>query len=202
MQKGIQKNAITLQETTKSNAISNTTPRNKIFLAIVPARISIGGKIEETYAFIDTGSMSTICSKSLTNRLRVTGDKVDVMLRTQAGDLRCSERVKLGVGNVEGGDMYQINDVLVTDSDIAATTDDMLPIDLLKRWPHLEGIELPRLPSGKQVEMIIGLNSSLCRTILDVRNGEDDEPTAVKTRLGWIVHGPSGPDTGNITKLN
>lgn len=36
------------------------------------------------------------------------------------------------------------------------------------------------------------MNSSVCRDILKQHNGEDD-PTAYRTKLGWVVFGPIGP---------
>ena len=57
-----------------------------------------------------------------------------------------------------------------------------------KRWPHLD--ELPEIrPAGGRIDILIGLNHNTFTTATESRIGGDDEPTAEKTRLGWIVKG-------------
>ena len=180
-----------------SGAISSVCPEDKMLLAIAPARVQHENVSIETYAFLDPGSQSTLCCRSLANRLGVKGEPIDVTLRTVAGDLRCTERITISVGHVDKKKSYKILNVLVTE-DIAATVDDMLPPDWITRWPHLADITLPRSLPSSQVEMIIGLNSVISRTILDVRNGEEDEPSGYETLLGWVVHGPTGPNVSDI----
>ena len=174
--------------------LSSVIADDKILLAIVPVRVRHkGGTETETYAFLDTGSQTTLCAKSLARRLEAVGVKVDVNLRTQAGDYHCTERISVTLSDIEGTDSWKIRKVLITE-EIAATVDDMVQPEWLQRWPHLADLELPKQVVDGQVEMIIGLNSKVCKTILDVRNGSDDEPSGVLTPLGWVIHGPTGPE--------
>ncbi len=59
---------------------------------------------------------------------------------------------------------------------------------LRKRWQHLD--DLPELRSaGGRIDILIGLNNNTLTTPTESRIGGDDEPTAEKTRLGWVVKG-------------
>ena len=79
---------------------------------------------------------------------------------------------------------------------INVTTDHLMPSEWTSKWPHLRDIELPSLPDHTKVELIIGLKSSINRIILDQRHGEEDEPSAYLTRIGWVVCGPTGSPVG------
>ncbi|XP_064115215.1 uncharacterized protein LOC135221344 [Macrobrachium nipponense] len=75
--------------------------------------------------------------------------------------------------------------------------DHMMPMKWAKKWPHLNDVPLKRLPAKyNQVELIIGLKSSLGRCIYDQRHGEENEPSAHLTRFGWVTFGPTGFQLG------
>ena len=58
----------------------------------------------------------------------------------------------------------------------------------------LNDVTVERLSSDEsKIDLIIGLNSSLNRHILDQRHGQECEPSAYLTKLGWVVFGPTGP---------
>ncbi|XP_068215788.1 uncharacterized protein [Palaemon carinicauda] len=68
-----------------------------------------------------------------------------------------------------------------------------MPSDWLKRWPHMADVELQSMPTDhEQVELVIGLDTTLNRVILEERHGTDNEPSAYLTKLGWVAFGPNG----------
>ena len=126
-----------------------------------------------TYAFLDSGAATTLCSKSLTSRLGIRGTPVHQTMRTENGDFVCKELVSMKVQALNEDVTLPINEVFVTDQ-LSVTTAHLMPEAWLKQWSYLDGIEIPRLVDDNKVEMIIGLNSSLCRNMLELRAGEED----------------------------
>ena len=63
---------------------------------------------------------------------------------------------------------------------------------LQERWDHLRGLLLRC--SGEQVDVLLGLDYVHLSASMETRCGEDFEPVAAKTRLGWLVGGVVGAD--------
>ena len=151
----------------------------------------IAGDSSATYAFIDSGAVPTLISRSLADRMGIKGRKCHQVMRTECGDFTCKEVAPIRISSLDGSEDIRIDEAFVTDS-ISVTTDHFMPVQWAARWPHLEDVVLDRLPEESSVELIIGLNSSLTRHILDQRHGAECEPSAYRTKLGWVVFGPTG----------
>ncbi|KAI9557306.1 hypothetical protein GHT06_017134 [Daphnia sinensis] len=63
---------------------------------------------------------------------------------------------------------------------------------LRHQWTHLHDLP-PLRSSGGRIGILIGLNYTTLITPTDYRLGADDEPAAIKTRLGWTILGVIGP---------
>ncbi|XP_076826011.1 uncharacterized protein LOC143471520 [Clavelina lepadiformis] len=57
------------------------------------------------------------------------------------------------------------------------------------RYPYLEGLQFPAIPAGG-VELLIGAGARKAHVIHAVREGGANQPTAVRTGLGWTLVGP------------
>ena len=147
-----------------------------------------------TYAFINGGSAASICAESLANKLNVKRTPVSQVLRTSYADLNCTQLVSLKVYKENEDIPNDIKDVYVT-KNLNICTDKMITAESVSKWQHLRDLALPVRPSENfDVELIIGLGSSLCRHVLDQRHGGESEPSALKTSLGWVVLGPVEKD--------
>ncbi|XP_068245442.1 uncharacterized protein [Palaemon carinicauda] len=105
--------------------------------------------------FIDGEAAPTLATRSLIDRLGVTG--------------------------------RPCNQIMVTEADY------IMPSDWLKRWPHMADVELQSMPTDhEQVQLVIGLDTTLNRVILEQRHGTANEPSAYLTKLGWVAFGPTG----------
>ena len=163
---------------------------NRVALPILPIKV---GNIE-TYAMINSGSAASICSQSLANRMNSRGTPVEQILGAGNEDFECKEIIELEICEVEGETPKKLKDVYVTEK-LRITTDRMLTLDGVKKWEHLRDLDLPLKPAvTKNVELVIGLGSSLCRHVLDQRHGGERDPSALKTMLGWVVLGPLTDD--------
>lgn len=71
----------------------------------------------------------------------------------------------------------------------------LIDLDKLKtRWKHLE--DLPIDVSGGQLDILFGSDVIHLTTAIETRIGKDYEPTASRTRIGWIVRGAIGEQHG------
>ena len=137
--------------------------------------------------------MPSLITRDLVTRLGLKGKKCHQLMRTECGDFLCDEVVSLDLSNLKEDQSVHIEEVFVTPK-ITVTTDHLMPTQWLSNWSHMNDVKLDTLPSeDAKVGLIIGLNSSLNRHILEQRQGAEDEPTATLTKLGWVVFGPTGP---------
>ena len=162
-------------------------------LKIIP--VLVNGKYQ-TYAFIDGGAAPTLASKSLIDRMGLRGRRCHQTMITEAGTFVSKEVLSLDIGDLDGQDKQHVRDVFVAEK-INVTTNNLMPSEWLSKWPHLADVELQSLPDHYEVELIVGLNTTLNRVILEQRHGGETEPSAYRTRLGWVVFGPTGQDYGS-----
>ena len=171
------------------SSLSDKRPDGRVMLKIIPARVN---DTYDTYVFLDSGASACLASKSLMDRLGVVGKPVTQTMKTENGEFRCHELASLTVCNVDGGEPELLEEVYVT-GDLSITKNHMMPGEWISKWSHLQNIQLPsKPPDAHKVELLIGLNTPLCRKVLDQRHGEKKEPSAYLTSLGWVVFGPTG----------
>nr|XP_027209100.1 uncharacterized protein LOC113802692 [Penaeus vannamei] len=126
-----------------------------------------------TYAFIDCGAAVTLAARSLIKKLGIKGKHISQTMRTENGDFKCDELVSLSIGSVD-------------------EEEDLMLDDVLCHWEAQCDYRPHDASPYKDVELIIGLNSFLCRHILSQRHGQENEPSAYLTRFGWVAFGPTG----------
>ena len=161
-------------------------------LSIVPVRVKAKSsyKYTYTYAFLDSGSTDTFCADSLVSRLNINGKATQIMLST----LTQSELVKstiiqgLEVYDLEGKNAIEIPKAY-TQSKLPVGRADIPTQEEVEKWPHLRQIPLPRIDA--EIELLIGNNVPRALEPWQVINSEGNGPYAVRTRLGWIVNGPT-----------
>ncbi|PIK33816.1 hypothetical protein BSL78_29367 [Apostichopus japonicus] len=155
------------------------------------------------YALLDTQSDSTFIDGSICEELLVPTDPVKLELTTMRGkdSTVVSKRAK-GL-RVRGYTSSKCIDLPVT------YTTDFIPLDknhiptceTAKNWNHLASIasEMPPLMDC-EVGLLIGYNCSAALAPRQVITGENDQPYAVKTDLGWSVVGSLAPvDSTEVT---
>jgi len=82
-------------------------------------------------------------------------------------------------------------------------TDSIAISNDVSKWEHLRGISVPR--AGKlQVDLLIGQDVPQAVVPVEMRCGQDGEPFAVRTSLGWTINGPlssGGSDDNAVSNL-
>ena len=162
-----------------------------IFLNLVPVRVRAGDKVVTTYAFLDQGSTATLCKPRLLQRLEISGENANFSLTTVTQEKKDvhSKKAKLSVSALNESHYFDLPEVFCVEQ-LPTKCNPCLTETELKRWTHLQGIEIPEL-RNKDVQLLIGVdNPELFRT-QDERYGRTNEPFAVKTMLGWSIIGGS-----------
>ena len=161
-----------------------------VCLKVVPVKVYANDRVIETFALLDNCSDMTMCSKSLTDKLKVQGHKDELSINTVNGDKNKmnAEKINLMIESMNNDQVLQLDEVYAVQnlnipSDIIIKQEDLLD------YPHLQDIELPRT-TASNVELLIGSDHPSVFWTLDERRGSPTEPVAVKTILGWTAIGP------------
>ena len=193
-------------EFTASGQCAATTQgsRPRVCLRIIPVKVSgaDGGREIETYAFLDDGSDTTLCTKGLTDELGLSGKSASFTLTTvnAQADKKSGIEVQLNVKSFDNKETICLDRVLtvdhlpITDRSIANSEDAL-------QWSHLQDIEFPRL-INKKVTILIGSDVPEAHWVIEQRLGRRKQPYAVRTLLGWTLVGPTGTARDNKVHVN
>ena len=175
-------------------------------MSVVPVKVRLGGREILTHAFLDPGSSATFCSNDLLKRLSVNPDmytRHELSVRTMNGQrsMVCRMVPGMTVGDLAGENelklptIYSVQDVPVSQCDIISASE-------LEKWSHLSDLHIPEVEAP--VEMLIGNNVPRALEPCDVISAPlDDQPFAMRTRLGWMVCGTSADDCrANVNRIS
>ena len=146
----------------------------------------------EVHAFLDPGSNTTFCTKSLINRLGVQGDEASLSLTTMNnGNVQSvCNAVNLMVYDGQEKNAIELPSVCSCEKLPVAAKHISTQVDV-NQWPYLKGIKLPSIESDK-VNLLIGNDVPIALEPKQVRESQKGGPYAVKTVLGWTISGPLG----------
>jgi len=149
-----------------------------------------------TYALLDYGSTNSFCSDKLLDDLGVDGVETTLVLTTlEKVNSKTSTRVtSLLITGEDERSTVEIPYVFST-SNLSGSGCEPVSQQKVEDWPHLKGINFPKV-DRVNVGLIIGQDVPVALTPIDVRRGEENEPYAMKTALGWVLNGPMR-DFGN-----
>ena len=84
--------------------------------------------------------------------------------------------------------------------------DDIPSQEDIARWNHLEGVKIPKLPSDyyqiEDVTVMIGTNIPTASAPLEVVLGDEGEPYALRSQLGWVIYGLPGKPNQQEVQVN
>ena len=175
------------------------TSRPRVCFKVVPVKVSGPGSDKQiaTHAFLDSGSDTTLCLNSLVQDLGINSIPTNFVMATVNHEGKKSGlEVQLNIESLTGKEKFQLDHVLTTDS-LPVTTKHFATKNDVKKWPHLNGVDLPEIDS-KKVTILIGTDRpDIIDNELDKRMGKKGQPFAVRTPLGWTVFGPVGDTMSN-----
>ena len=177
---------IHVTETANPRSLSGFTQSSaQVCIPIVMVRVN--NKVDSA-AMLDTCSTTTFCTKRLAQALELKGVPITYELSTlsasklQETNLIPSMYVEAKGG---GGESFNLRNVFVIE-EIPASKSQVE----VGRFEHLTGLDL--LNCGNSVDLLVGQDNAEALVPLEVRKGKFDEPFAVKTVLGWSLHGKAG----------
>lgn len=121
--------------------------------------------------------------------LNMQGRRVNFLLCTvgQEKIVPAYALARLEVADLNAECYYQLPEVL-TQETMSVSSDNIIKPKDLAHWPHLSGIQIPRIKA--KVELLIGSNAPKILEPWEVVTSCGEGPYAIKTVLGWIVNGP------------
>ena len=170
---------------------------------VVPVRLRQAGPHEQeivTYALLDLQSDACFIRESVRKKIEAEGEATYLQLSTMTGkSLEKTHAVRdLVVQPVNGGEEV-ILPTTYSRSDMPADRGLIPREDTIRKWPHLQAVgqQLPPYFEDAEIGILIGINCAKAVKPLEVVSGEDHEPWAMKTVLGWSIIGilNSEPET-------
>eukprot|EP00794_Sanderia_malayensis_P013533 gene13533-14941_t len=177
-------------------------------LAIVSVKVKVPGHatVVETYAFLDSGSNTTFCTKELMDQLHATGRETTLSLTTLGIK---SNQTKTSVLSLQVSDLDENNIIdlplVFSTLRLPVTTENRANNLDLCNFPHLQEINLADIDAD--IGLLIGSNVPRALEPREVKSGKPGEPYATRTDLGWVINGPlmrSGDShhTANLIKTD
>ena len=163
----------------------------KVCLRILPVVVH-GKDVEiETYALLDEGSQVTLCDEKLFERLNLPSIDTTLNLNTvnQTVTHDCKE-TSFVVSSLDGVNNVSVNRAF-TVTELPVSLEGLPEAGMCKVYPHLNGVDVPRVECDS-VQLLIGCNVPDVFRVLDERTGQDNEPIAKLSKLGWTALGPIG----------
>jgi len=85
----------------------------------------------------------------------------------------------------------RLTEVIVMDSLPESLMETKADPDKTAQWVHLKDLaHMHRQVKHLSVELLIGQDSPQALTPIEVRRGQNGEPFAIRTKLGWSINGP------------
>ena len=170
-----------------NNAVSVTT---RVQFQLLPVLVrGANGRSEYTVALLDSASQVSLIHPKLKTKLDLRGRRKRLMLTTLGGTgvLHDSEAVELFVRdklNPDGEELH-LKSVFVCGTRIPHPERSHKDFET---FHHLRGLLLPDIREN-EVMLLIGADHPFAHFQLERRVGEDNEPIAIRTPLGWTLLG-------------
>ena len=172
--------------------------RSKVALPVVKVLVRANGREDpvRTFALLDPGSNKSFCSMELLKMLDIEGSPQPLTLDT----LNTSSQVEtlevaLNITGVKSsrGKVFHLPRVYAL-KDFPSLRDSCATSEHLSSYRYLADISVPRA-HAEGVTILIGQDAPAVLMPLEVRYGNEGEPYAVRTSLGWTINGPVGRRT-------
>ena len=148
------------------------------------------------YGLLDEGSDSTFVTNSTLRDLGLKGTEVSLKLNTMHGENSIPAQKVEGLV-VQKLDKDAVVELLKAYSReaIPARRNQIPTPEIASKWSHLEKIKdkIPPMQNNVEVCLLIGCNCPKALKPKEVILGNDRDPYAVKTELGWGIIGPVSP---------
>ena len=164
-------------------------------LPIVPVKVTCHSTktVFTTYALLDSGFTASFCSNTLLEKLEVNSKKHHMQLGTING---VQDDCQTTVTNLEVMDLDETVCIKISDvfsvKCLNVSKEAIARQDDVDNWSHLRNIQLPKVITNGQVDLLIGVDVPKALQPCEIRRCEGGGPFAVRTVFGWTLNGPLG----------
>ena len=169
---------------------------------VVPVKVKVWlndpSKSLITWAYLDEGSEVSVCTTAFAKQLGAKLTSANAKMCTSNAVTRVNWKIDcMHVQGVDEPEIFQVQKTLVQNSIV--NVDSSIPTDeLTSLFPPLQDLTFSRLMSN-QVELLLGQNMQNAFRVSELCYGENDQPFAFRTGLGWALWGNSGLTQDELT---
>ncbi|CAG2242208.1 unnamed protein product [Mytilus edulis] len=160
-------------------------------LGIVPVLVKgQNGNSCKTFALLDDGADKTLCDERLLQKLNIVSKPVTFEMSTvnSSGCTIHGQEVDLQVKAIDGNDNVSLKKVWSVKKLPISARSAAENVDI-RKLPYLADIQIPSTDLT-EVMLLIGTDSPNAHIPLEVRSGNENQPYAIRSRLGWAIRGP------------
>ena len=181
------------------NVSSNVSNAKVTYLQVLLIYVSNGTRSVKVNALLDSGSDSTLVTKVLADKLKLTGEDQPLTL---SNAVCTSTRRMSKLVNFQISSPSHPSKILISNAWVVENLD--LPrfkinSTINKQWNHLQDIQI-EVDNSQEISILIGADYPHLHISKDVRIGNDNEPIAISTLLGWVLLG--GKNGTNCVRRN
>ena len=198
--KEIKSNQVVTEEiqndsTTCNKIYDRDKQSNLTYLQVLPINVLNGDKIFRANVLLDTGSDSTLISKTLADKINLCGGERSLTITNiMSTKLKIkSKLVNFSVTSNLHAYRIEISNAWVVDNL------NLPSYKMTNDFPHLRAIDLERT-SDKGTSILIGADMPELHLHRDTSIGDKDQPVGLLTTLGWMIVG--GKSKTNLSDSN
>ena len=183
----------------KPQAVGSTTRGNTpvVYLQTLPVRVhSPNGRVVETFAMMDSGSQITLVNELFAKEIGLNGPAAPLCIGNlrENEPIQKSKRVTFWLSDPKNPSMTPLK---VQEAWTYNTSFNLpkqsIPHSVSNHWPHVRDLDFCDIDPS-QITILIGANIKKAFVQVDIREGPEHLPLAVKTPLGWTLLGPAMED--------
>ncbi|XP_055619903.1 uncharacterized protein LOC129764648 [Toxorhynchites rutilus septentrionalis] len=173
----------------EANCNIHKSSANEIYYQVIPVTLQHGRHSVDTYAFLDTGSSLTLLDEEMANSLDLYGREEPLQLKWTQDVSRNELNSRKVQVRIQGSSRrsYRLDGVR-TIKNLQLPTQTMNYKAMATKYPHLENLPIESYELARPT-ILIGLNQSHLLTAMETRRGSDNDPIAVRSKLGWFIFG-------------
>ena len=182
------------------NVSSNISNTKVAYLQVLPIYVLNSTRSIKVNALLDSGSDSTLVTKTLADKLKLTEKDQPLTLSNAVctSTRTMSKLVNFQILSPSHPLKILISNAWVVENlDLLRFTINSNTIN--KQWNHLQDIQI-EVDNSQEISVLIGADYPHLHISKDVGIGNDDEPIAISTPLGWVLLG--GKSRTNYVRTN
>ncbi|XP_055623093.1 uncharacterized protein LOC129766546 [Toxorhynchites rutilus septentrionalis] len=173
------------------NCHTHRSSCKSVLFRYVPVVLYGQGTKVHTHAFLDDRSSLTLLEDDLANELNLEGSPHPICLQWTGDTCRyedSSRRVSIMISSILNKEAkFALSDVH-TVKQLKLPSQTLAFDELSEKYRYLKGLPVDSYQNVRP-RILIGINNWRVGHVLESKEGEEAEPIAAKTRLGWMVFG-------------